>query len=59
MDNNNHKVKVYKNGGITTLNNDGDDTTIDKEQWVRCTYKHAYRGSGNNYWLVHHYNSSA
>lgn len=50
-------VKVYKNGGITTLNNT-DDTTIDKDQWVRCTYKHNYRG-GNNYWLCHEYNSSA
>jgi hypothetical protein len=50
-------IKVYKNGGITTLTNT-QDTTIDKDQWVRCTYKHNYRG-GNNYWLCHEYNSSA
>jgi hypothetical protein len=50
-------IKVYKNGGITTLTNT-QDTTIDKDQWVRCTYKHNYR-SGNNYWLCHEYNSSA
>lgn len=52
-----HIVKVYKNGVITTLTAT-QTTTIDMHQWTRCTYKHNYR-SGNNYWLVHHYNSSA
>lgn len=52
-----HIVKVYKSGAITTLTAT-QMTTIDMHQWTRCTYKHNYR-SGNNYWLVHHYNSNA
>lgn len=51
-----HIVKVYRNGGITTLTAT-QTTTVDMHQWTRCTYKHNYRG-GNNYWLVHHYNSN-
>lgn len=51
-----HIVKVYKSGAITTLTAT-QTTTIDMHQWTRCTYKHNYR-SGNNYWLVHHYNSN-
>jgi len=52
-------VLVYCNGTMNVLTSVSplDVITIDKDQWCRCTYKHNWI-SGNNYWVVHQYNSN-
>lgn len=52
-------VLVYCNGTMNILTSvpPVDVITIDKDQWCRCTYKHNWI-SGNNYWVVHQYNSN-